>query len=74
MDYIATAMMDYVTDKGVSPVSNGTLVGNTTLYAALSGFYLKVLPQNDQWGNPFYVYGGTAGEARVYGRNGLRYG
>jgi type II secretion system protein G len=59
---IATAVTDYVTDKGIAPVSTGTLEGNTTLYTALSGFYLKVLPQNDQWGTPFYVYGGTAGE------------
>jgi type II secretion system protein G len=59
MNSIATALTDYLTDKGASPASTGTLSGNTLLYSALSGFYLKVLPQNDQWGNPFYVYGGS---------------
>jgi hypothetical protein len=63
---IATALTDYLTDKGAAPASTGTLAGNTLLYSALSGFYLKVLPQNDQWGGPFYVYGG-ANANNIYG-------
>lgn len=58
---ISTAIMDYVTDNGTAPVSapDGPLVGGSTFYTDLSGFYLKVLPQNDQWGTPFHVYSGT---------------
>jgi hypothetical protein len=36
---------------------------------ALSPFYLKVLPTNDQWGNPFEVYTGTNADG-VYGVTG----
>ncbi len=54
---IATAMTDYITDKGTAPAAvTGALSTSSPLYSALSGFYLKVLPQNDQWGNPFYCY------------------
>jgi type II secretion system protein G len=57
---IATAITDYVTDKGAAPAHTGPLVSGDLLYTALSGFYLKVLPQNDQWGGAFQVYGGSA--------------
>jgi type II secretion system protein G len=58
---ISTAIMDYVTDNGTAPTSapDGPLVGGTQFYTDMSGFYLKVLPQNDQWGTPFYIYSGT---------------
>ncbi len=39
----------------------------TRSVSALSGFYLKVLPQNDQWGTAFYVAGGTAADG-IYQR------
>ncbi len=56
---IATAMMDYVTDKGYAPTSaNGEIEPNDTTVQALQGFYVKILPIRDQWGNPFYIYGG----------------
>jgi type II secretion system protein G len=56
---IATAITDYLTDKGAAPAHTGALVSGDLLYTALSGFYLKVLPQNDQWGGAFMVYGGS---------------
>jgi type II secretion system protein G len=66
---IATAMMDYVTDNGTAPASapDGSIEGATTFFSDLSGFYLKVLPQNDQWGSPFYVYAGTGCNASYDG-------
>ena len=57
---IATAMVDFITDNGTAPVHDGTLVAGDQLYLDLSGFYLKVLPTNDQWGSPFLVYGQSA--------------
>ncbi|MGB7294717.1 MAG: prepilin-type N-terminal cleavage/methylation domain-containing protein [Candidatus Aminicenantales bacterium] len=59
---IATAMMDFVTDNGTAPAHDGQLTSGDTLYTQLGGFYLKVLPQNDQWGSAFAVYGGTDAE------------
>lgn len=53
---IATGLMDYVTDRGNVPAHNGVLEANDTIEIALRGFYLKVVPINDQWGNPFLVY------------------
>jgi len=56
---IATALMEYVTDKGYAPTSaNGKIAPNDTTVQALQGFYVKILPIRDQWGNPFYIYGG----------------
>jgi len=52
---IATALMDYVTDKGNAPDHTGAIQTNDPLVQALQGFYLKVFPINDQWGNPFIV-------------------
>jgi type II secretion system protein G len=57
---IATAITDFITDNGTAPVHDGALAAGDPLYTALSGFYLKVLPQNDQWGTPFLVYGQSA--------------
>jgi len=61
---IATALTDYLTDKGTfiaigegAPLTSGDLVAQ-----ALSPFYLKVLPLNDQWGTPFNVYMGNGVE------------
>jgi general secretion pathway protein G len=58
---LAVALTDYVSDKGTAPTGvSGPLVAGGPLYAALSGFYLKVLPQNDQWGTPFDIWCGSA--------------
>jgi len=62
---ISTAIADYITDNGVAPTQNGTYDSSASFYGNLSPFYIKVLPLNDQWGNGFRVYCGSA--AAVYG-------
>jgi type II secretion system protein G len=59
---IATAITDYITDNGTAPVHAGQLAAGDSLYTDLSGFYLKVLPQNDQWGTAFEIDCGSAAE------------
>ena len=58
---IATAAMDYITDKGIAPPSaGGDLVATSdTFVMALTDFYIKALPISDQWGHPFQVWTGT---------------
>jgi type II secretion system protein G len=67
---IATAITDYITDNGTAPTNGaqaGDLVGGTAFFTALSGFYLKVLPANDQWGSPFKVWTGTSCDSSYTG-------
>jgi type II secretion system protein G len=65
---IATAITDFVTDNGTAPAGvTGALAPGSNLYTALSGFYLKVLPQNDQWGTPFNVWCGSAADNQYSG-------
>ena len=52
---IATGLMDYVTDKGFVPVHSGNLAKDDAIVSALQGFYMKVVPINDQWAHPFIV-------------------
>ena len=59
MNSIAKAMLDYIADSGVAPEQNGAIVAMSDFNAALSPFYLKVIPLMDQWKTPFYVYCGT---------------
>ncbi|MDH5465849.1 MAG: type II secretion system protein GspG [Candidatus Aminicenantes bacterium] len=56
---IGTALADYVTDNGTTPVQSGTYDASAVFYDALSPFYIKVMPINDQWGNPYNAYCGT---------------
>jgi general secretion pathway protein G len=65
---IATALTDFLTDKGTflnQITSSGDLVVGGDVALALSPFYLKVLPTNDQWSTPFQVY--TGADATAYG-------
>jgi type II secretion system protein G len=67
---IASGIMDYITDKGVAPITTGgDITASDTLVQALQGFYLKVFPLNDQWGHPFQIY--TRGD--VSGKWGIAY-
>lgn len=52
---IATGLMDYITDRGDVPAHTGDLAAGDSIVTALQGFYLKVVPINDQWNNPFQV-------------------
>lgn len=57
---ICTALADYVTDNGTTPAQDGTYDATAAFYDALSPFYIKVMPINDQWGNPYNAYCGDA--------------
>ena len=66
--HIATACADYVTSMGYAPDSgnqSGPLQTGSNFMTSISPDFLKVCPINDQWGNPFLVYTGTA-VASVY--------
>ncbi len=61
--HIATACADYVTSVGYAPDSgnqSGPLQADSNFMISIAPFFLKVCPINDQWGNPFRVYTGTA--------------
>lgn len=62
---ISTAIADYITDHGMAPAQDGTYDGSSTFYDAISTFYIKVLPLNDEWGNGYRVWCGSA--ATQYG-------
>ena len=66
---ISTAVADHVTDAGVAPTSpTGAYTSAHAFYKALSPFYVKILPINDQWGNPYQAWCGTA--VTAYGATG----
>ncbi len=63
MIIIATACADYVTDNGKAPDAgnqDGALAAGNNFIQAVSPFYVKACPVNDQWGNAFAVHSGTA--------------
>ncbi len=62
MNSISTAIMDFVTDNGTAPAGQSGQIDDplTDALVGTTGFYLKVLPVNDQWGSPFQVYCGDA--------------
>jgi type II secretion system protein G len=66
--HLATACADYVTSVGYAPDpgnQSGALQPDNNFVSSISPMFLKVCPINDQWGNPFRVYTGTA-VASVY--------
>ena len=62
---IATGAADFITDQGAwdnAGIANaGDLAAGCDFITALSPFYVKIIPVNDQWGEPFKVYLGAAG-------------
>ena len=61
--HLATACADYVTSVGYAPDSgnqSGALQVGGNFISSISPMFLRVCPVNDQWGNPFRVYTGTA--------------
>ncbi len=64
---IATNLVNYIGDKSVPPANNGDI--SASFKSALSPMYLKALPLQDQWGNNFKVYCGTAADGH-YGLTG----
>ena len=57
LNTIATTMTDYMTDHGEAYSAPGPI--DTTMISVFCPFYIAVLPTNDQWAHPFWVYGGT---------------
>ena len=53
---IATAIAGFISDKTFPPPANGSI--EIAVNTALSPFYLKVLPNMDQWGQPFMIFTG----------------
>jgi type II secretion system protein G len=71
---IATALTDFVTDNGTAPTGvSGPISTGGPLYSVVSGFYLKVLPQNDLWGTPFNIWCGTAADSQYNGVTGCAF-
>ena len=55
---LATGLTDYLTDHATLPANDGII--SQALKTALTQMALKVVPTNDQWGNPYYIQTGTA--------------
>ena len=66
---ISGALSDYIIDNGLAPDQSGTYNASSSLYLALSPFYIKVLPINDQWGNSYRIWCKDAANG-VYGITG----
>ncbi|MHB8094871.1 MAG: type IV pilin protein [Candidatus Aminicenantales bacterium] len=54
---IATASADYITDHGdwTLVAQTGALTANCPYIQALATFYVKIIPVNDPWNNPYQV-------------------
>jgi len=57
---ISTALADYVTDNAVTLAQNGSLESGSAFFEALTPFYIKVIPPQDQWNHYYLVYCGEA--------------
>ena len=57
---INNAISDYLTDFGIPPKQAGLYDRKGEFNKALSPFYIKVLPVEDNWGNGLSVYTGKA--------------
>ena len=66
---IATACADYMTDHGdfTAVAQDGPLAAANPFMLALSSFYVKVIPVNDPWNNPYQATLGTGVAAIVSG-------
>ena len=54
---IATACADYMTDHGdfTHVAQTGDIVAGNAFMLAVSSFYVKIVPVNDPWNNPYKV-------------------
>jgi len=74
---VATGATDYITDNGTwdGVTQAGDLVTNNTFVNAISPFYVKSIPVNDPWNEPYKVHvGESAVEAVVTGADPLMIG
>lgn len=60
---IATGAADFITDQGAwdhAGINSAVpMAAGAPFITALSPFYVKIIPVNDQWGTPFNVYLGS---------------
>ena len=72
---ICTGAADFITDQGAwananPPVASaGDLTPGCSFIVALAPFYVKIVPVNDMWGEPFKVYLGAAAAIRSIDAN-----
>jgi type II secretion system protein G len=57
---MSTGCADYITDHGNwdAIAQDGAIATNNAFMAAIAPFYVKILPQSDGWGQPYWVYVG----------------
>jgi hypothetical protein len=63
IDLIAKACLEYIEEQGIAPASgiqNGSLEADSAFTKALEEKHLTACPIKDRWGNPFFVYVGSA--------------
>jgi prepilin-type N-terminal cleavage/methylation domain-containing protein len=62
---IATAAADFTTDNGEWEfVQSGDITSSCDFVQAITPFYVKICPVNDQWGEPYKVYVGANSAVR----------
>jgi len=74
---LATGATDYITDNGTwsALAQNGDLASQNDFIRAISPFYVKTVPVNDPWNEPYKVYvGESAVEVVVTGADPLMIG
>lgn len=64
MVVIATGLMDYITDHGVTPNQEGIYEENSEVYKNLVPFYLRNMPVKDKWGNHYLIFCGISGNEK----------
>jgi len=73
---VATACADYMTDHGdfTQVAQTGPIVQGSAFMLALANFYVKIIPVNDPWNNPYQVDLGVAVASVVSGADPLEIG
>lgn len=66
---IATAIADFITDNGEAPASPSgfALAATDPFYGSLAPFYVRVIPVNDEWGEPFHIWCNATDVSSSYG-------
>ena len=67
---VNTAAVDYITDHGdwTGITQNGDLAAANTFLTAVATFYVKRIPINDPWNNPYKAYCGRRLSTRASAR------
>jgi hypothetical protein len=70
MTFVNQAMTDYMTDFGAPPEQSGTYTRGGEFDKALSPFYIKTLPIQDDWEGRYFIYSGKSGNGVYEGISG----